>query len=47
MSAMGHGHLDGAQIALAQSASGWRNAIVGLNKALKPIVPADTIAGNP
>ena len=38
MSAMAHGHIDGAQIALEKSALGWRNVFVGLNKALKPLV---------
>ena len=36
---MKHGHIDGATtLALPAPASGWRKAIVSLNKALKPIV---------
>jgi tripartite ATP-independent transporter DctM subunit len=35
---MEHGHIDGATLVLPAPASGWRKAIVGLNKALKPIV---------
>lgn len=35
---MEHAHIDGAEIALPSPASGWRKAVVGLNKALKPIV---------
>jgi tripartite ATP-independent transporter DctM subunit len=35
---MEHGHIDGATIALPEPASGWRKIIVGLNKALKPVV---------
>lgn len=38
MTAMEHAHIDGAEIALPSPASGWRKAVVGLNKALKPIV---------
>lgn len=38
MNAMEHAHIDGAEIALPSPASGWRKAVVGLNKALKPIV---------
>src|SRR6476619_7257905 len=35
---MEHGHIDGATLALPAPASGWRKAIVSLNKALKPAV---------
>jgi len=35
---MEHGHVDGPKIALPEPASGWRKAIVSLNKALKPVV---------
>jgi tripartite ATP-independent transporter DctM subunit len=35
---MEHGHIDGATVVLPAPASGWRKAIVGLNKALKPVV---------
>jgi tripartite ATP-independent transporter DctM subunit len=35
---MEHGHIDGATLALPGPASGWRKAIVSLNKALKPVV---------
>jgi tripartite ATP-independent transporter DctM subunit len=38
MTAMEHAHVDGTQILLPSPASGWRKAIVGLNKALKPVV---------
>jgi tripartite ATP-independent transporter DctM subunit len=38
MIAMEHAHIDGAEIALPSPASGWRKAVVGLNKALKPLV---------
>jgi tripartite ATP-independent transporter DctM subunit len=38
MSAMEHGHIEGATLALPQPASGWRKAIVSLNMALKPVV---------
>jgi len=35
---MDHAHIDGATLAIPEPASGWRKAIVGLNKALKPVV---------
>ena len=35
---MEHAHIDGTNIALPEPAFGWRKAIVGLNKALKPVV---------
>jgi tripartite ATP-independent transporter DctM subunit len=35
---MEHGLIDGATLALPEPAYGWRKAIVGLNKALKPVV---------
>ena len=35
---MEHGHIDGATLALPGPTSGWRKAIVSLNKALKPVV---------
>ncbi|WP_050420661.1 TRAP transporter large permease subunit [Bradyrhizobium tropiciagri] len=35
---MEHAHMDGATLALPEPASGWRKAIVSLNKALKPVV---------
>jgi tripartite ATP-independent transporter DctM subunit len=35
---MEHGHIEGATLALPGPASGWRKAIVSLNKALKPVV---------
>ncbi|MGY4229896.1 tripartite ATP-independent transporter DctM subunit [Bradyrhizobium sp. USDA 4503] len=35
---MEHVHMDGATLALPEPASGWRKAIVNLNKALKPVV---------
>ncbi len=35
---MEHAHIDGTNIALPEPAFGWRKAIVGLNRALKPIV---------
>jgi tripartite ATP-independent transporter DctM subunit len=35
---MEHGHIDGPTIALPAPATGWRKVIVGLNKALKPVV---------
>ena len=38
MSKMEHAHIDGTNIALPEPAFGWRKAIVGLNRALKPIV---------
>ena len=38
MSKMEHAHIDGTNIALPEPAFGWRKAIVGLNRALKPVV---------
>ena len=35
---MEHAHIDGTNIALPEPAFGWRKAIVGLNRALKPVV---------
>ncbi|MGY3487695.1 tripartite ATP-independent transporter DctM subunit [Bradyrhizobium sp. USDA 4011] len=35
---MEHAHMDGATLALPEPASGWRKAVVNLNKALKPVV---------
>ncbi|MGY2909733.1 TRAP transporter large permease [Bradyrhizobium sp. URHC0002] len=35
---MEHGHIDGATLLLPGPASGWRKVVVGLNKALKPVV---------
>jgi tripartite ATP-independent transporter DctM subunit len=35
---MEHTHIDGAPLVLQKPASGWRKAIVSLNKALKPVV---------
>ncbi|MGY3582793.1 tripartite ATP-independent transporter DctM subunit [Bradyrhizobium sp. USDA 4341] len=35
---MEHAHMDGATLALPEPASGWRKAVVSLNKALKPVV---------
>ena len=35
---MEHGHIDGATLALPEPAFGWRKVIVGLNKALRPVV---------
>jgi tripartite ATP-independent transporter DctM subunit len=35
---MEHAHIDGATLVLPEPASGWRKAIVSLNKALKPVV---------
>ncbi|NEU98072.1 TRAP transporter large permease subunit [Bradyrhizobium uaiense] len=39
---MEHAHMDGATLALPEPASGWRKAVVSLNKALKPVaaIPA-------
>jgi len=38
VSKMEHAHIDGTNIALPEPAFGWRKAIVGLNRALKPVV---------
>jgi tripartite ATP-independent transporter DctM subunit len=38
VSKMQHAHIDGTNIALPEPAFGWRKAIVGLNRALKPVV---------
>lgn len=38
MSAMEHGHIEGATLALPEPASGWRKVVVSLNQALKPVV---------
>ena len=35
---MEHAHIDGTNVALPEPAFGWRKAIVGLNRALKPVV---------
>ena len=35
---MEHAHIDGTNIPLPEPAFGWRKAIVGLNRALKPVV---------
>jgi tripartite ATP-independent transporter DctM subunit len=35
---MEHAHIDGAPLVLPEPASGWRKAIVSLNKTLKPVV---------
>ena len=35
---MEHGHIEGPILTLPEPASGWRKVIVGLNKALKPVV---------
>ena len=35
---MQHGHMEGPALALPEPVSGWRKAVVGLNRALKPVV---------